>query len=255
MDMLTYLLEKMRAIPEAFAPRRRARASRRTKGRLRFEQLESRELLAAIQITGIPPYAVDGFVSGIVTGVDPAMYRVAPYIQIEGSGWWTKPTLASPTVQINADGTFSADVATGGIDNRATIFCTALIPVGVMPPPAMGGERIPASLAPVAIDFEEHYSRTIQFAGRTWGIKESPIGVGPGGNYFSNQQTDVFVDGNGLHLTINFHDMHWWATEVILLDKLGYGTYSFQTNSRVDVLTPNVTFGAFTWDSYGDDVS
>ena len=53
------------------------------------------------------------------------------------------------------------------------------------------------------------------------------------------------------------HDGHWWATEVTLVgDHLAYGTYWYQTNSRTDVLDPNVTFGGgFSFDDYGDEVS
>ena len=42
---------------------------------------------------------------------------------------------------------------------------------------------------------------------------------------------------------------------MVLLDRLGYGTYSYQTNSHVETLDRNITFGAFTWDPYGDDDS
>lgn len=245
---------------------RRADGRQRTRLFLDVEQLEPREVPATIQITELPTYGVDGLIRGKVTDVvDFTQYRVAPYIQIEGSGWWTKPTDANPTVPINTtDGTFEADVATGGIDNRATIFFVGLIPAGQTPHLAHGAGRVPADLMPVATDTKERYSRLIQFAGRTWAVKEAPAvvpglpdyrGVGPGSNFFSNQPGDVFVDGKGLHLTLSFHDEKWWATEVILLDRLGFGTYSVQTNSNVSVLDPNVTFGAFTWDPYGDDVS
>jgi CSLREA domain-containing protein len=211
-----------------------------------------------VQITELPDYGVDGFISGVVSGVDPATHVVAPYIQIEGAGWWTKPTFGAPTVPIDPDGTFSADVAAPGtLDNRATIFAAAVIPVGNTPPQAQGTARIPSALdtMAVAIDTVERFGRTFEFAGRTWGIKEAPLPVGPGNNRFSDEQTDVFVDQDGLHLTVNFHDGEWWATEVVLLDELGYGTYSFQTNSEVDDLDVHMTFGAFTWDPYGDDES
>jgi len=240
------------AFPTARPSRSRPNRRHRLGG---IEPLESRELLATINITQIPTYAVDGFIRGSVTGVEPATYRVAPYIQIEGVGWWTKPFFASPTVPINADGTFVADVATGGIDNRATIFCAAIIPAGVTPPQAAGAGRIPASLMPVAIDCVERFGRTIEFAGHTWGVKEAPVDVGPGGNHFSNDPRDVFVDNEGLHLSVNFHDSIWWSTEVILLDRLGHGIYSFQTDSDVGSLEANLTFGAFTWDSHGDEGS
>jgi hypothetical protein len=193
--------------------------------------------------------------TGSISGADASFFHVAPYIYIDGVGWWTKPTVESPVVEIAAEGTFVADVASGGIDNRATIFCAALIPADSTPPVALGGRRIPADLDTVAIDCRQRYGRTVEFAGYTWGVKESPIAVGPGSNRFSDQTSDVFVDQQGLHLTVNFHDGQWWATELVLLDHLGYGTYAFQTNSRLDDLDPNVIFGGFTWDPFGDDES
>ena len=42
---------------------------------------------------------------------------------------------------------------------------------------------------------------------------------------------------------------------MILLGHLGYGTYSFETKSHLESLDKNITFGGFTYDSYGDDES
>ena len=53
-----------------------------------------------IEITDAPPYGVAGFLNGVVGGVDFGTHRVAAYIHVEGGGWWTKPTFASPTVPI-----------------------------------------------------------------------------------------------------------------------------------------------------------
>jgi len=220
-----------------------------------INSINSGDLGPTIEITDVPNYAEDGFISGRVVGGDSSVYRVAPYIYIDGAGWWTKPTAETPTVEFDPDGNFTADVATGGIDNRATIYCAALVPVGTDPPAALGSARIPADLDSVAMDCRQRFGRTVEFAGHTWAVKESPVAVGPGDNWFSDDPTDVFVDQQGLHLTVNSHDDHWWATEVVLVDNLGYGTYSFQTNSRLDDLDPNVTFGAYTWDPYGDDES
>jgi hypothetical protein len=207
-------------------------------------------------ITSLPGYGSLGLLTGQVSGVDPASHHVATYIQIEGSGWWSKPTLASPAVPIAADGSFSVDVGTGGpasLDSRATLFCVALLPIAQSPPTVSGGTRIPASLVPLALDCQERWGRTFSFAGYTWAVKESPSPVGPGGNRFSDRLADVFVDGDGLHLRVDFHDGEWWSVEVLLLEPLGYGTWSVQTDSRLDVLDPDVTFGIFSWDPYGDD--
>jgi len=193
----------------------------------------------------------------VVTGVDFSQSRVAPFIYVAGLGWYTKPSFAVPTVPINSDGTFSANVTTGGLDSRATIFCAALVAANYTPPQANGSYRIPADLNSTAIDFVERYGATLQFAGRTWALKDAPLPVGPGQNHFSALSSDVWTDSAGLHLTLHAHDGYWWATEVTLLgDHLGYGTYWYHTNSRNDILDVNVTFGGgFTWDDYGDEVS
>ena len=93
----------------------------------------------------------------------------------------------------------------------------------------------------------------LQFAQRTWKVKQAAEPVGPGPNRFSSNPNDVWEDDNGLHLTIHKHGAFWYSTEVILNESLGYGTYAFQTTSRQDILNANATFGAFTWDTAGGD--
>lgn len=210
---------------------------------------------ALITITGLPPYGGDGFLQGIVTGVDTSQYKVAPFIHIEGGGWWTKPTFGAPTVPIAANGFFSADVVGGGLDDRATIYCAHVVPVDATVPLAAGEGRVPAGIDAISVAHQctERYVRTISFAGYQWGIKEAPLPVGPGSNYFSDRSDDVFVDDDGrLHLTLRRHDGSWFSTETILTESLGFGTYHFVTETDVDGLDPNVVFGAFTWDAYGD---
>lgn len=207
----------------------------------------------SIQIQSLPAHGTNGVMTGVVSGVDTSGFRVASYIYIDGGGWWTKPTDQTPTVLIAANGTFSANVTTGGLDSRATIFCAALIDVLRDPPRAFGAGRVPADLNPAAMDCRERYGRTISFAGRTWAVKDAPSPVGPGSNTFSDQPSDVWVDEAGLHLTIHYRDNRWWSSEVVLLDSLGYGTYTFQTESGTANLDVNATLGLFTWDAYGDD--
>jgi hypothetical protein len=69
------------------------------------------------------------------------------------------------------------------------------------------------------------------------------------------QSKDVWVDSQGLHLSINEHNGQWWSSEVILPKALGYGTYAFVTDSRLDTLDPNAVFGGFTWDPFGGDTT
>ncbi|MFN0244319.1 MAG: hypothetical protein ACKVWV_15635 [Planctomycetota bacterium] len=208
----------------------------------------------AIHIDTVPPFGGFGQITGTVSGVSFPNHRISVFIYIDGTGWWTKPTFASPTVPIDANGHFAADVTTGGsLDTVATIFCAAVVPVSSLPPPqAAGAVRVP-ELDSVAIDFRERYGRTLLFAGRKWAVKRSPAPVGPGGNYFSDAVEDVFVDAAGhLHVGVRHHDDRWWATEVILLERNGYGTYAIETGSELEDLDRFVTFGAFLWDPYGD---
>jgi len=121
-----------------------------------------------VSITGLPPYGTLGTLVGTVAGVDFSTHRVATYIYIEGSGWWTKPTLASPTVAIDGDGAFAVDVGTGGpssLDGRAVLFCAGIVPAAVVPETASGAVRIPASFAPLAMECEQRYGRTLWFSG------------------------------------------------------------------------------------------
>ena len=93
------------------------------------------------------------------------------------------------------------------------------------------------------------YARTLQFAGYTWGVKAIATPVGPGPNYFSDLESEVFVDSSGrLHLKIAYRDGYWYSTEIVHTQPLGYGTYTFELASRVDQLDPNVVLGLFTWD-------
>lgn len=209
-----------------------------------------------IQITAVPTFGSPGAIAGTVSGVNFATHRVAVYIHIEGSGWWTKPSAAAPTVPIQPNGSFSANVYTCCLDDRATIYLAALLGPGVTPPLATGSCAVPAGLQSVAVATRQRFGRTLQFAGRTWGVKQSPTPVGPGGNRFSDDPNDVFVDAQGrLHLRVVQRGGQWWCSEVVLLDPVGYGTYWFTTESQPASLDPNLTFGAFTWDSYCDDVT
>ena len=208
----------------------------------------------AIQITGVPAYGTNGSMTGTVSGVDYTQYCVSPYIQIEGAGWWTKPTFAAPTVAIDPNGTFSANVTSGGVDDQATIYYAAVVPIGSTTPSDSGAPSAPVISDSVASTSLERYGSTVQFAGYAWGVKQSSLPVGPGSNLFAAQ--NVWVNGQGrLHLQISQSGGQWYSAEAICPAKLGYGTYRFTTEGRIDNLDPNVTFGAFTWDPYGGETN
>lgn len=195
----------------------------------------------------------EAMLRGIVAGVAPREHRIAGYLYVDGAGWWSKPENESRSVAIARDGSFALPVVDGGLDDFATIYTVALVVNGTAPPLARGAARVPADLTSVTLDSRTRFHRTLRFAGRSWGVKEAPLPVGPGSNHFSASEDSVFVDADGrLHLTVRRNGDAWCSSEVVLLDSLGYGVYSIQTDSRLDRLDPRVTFGAFLWDPFGD---
>lgn len=209
---------------------------------------------ATVEITHLPAYGTDELLRGKVTGVDFATHRVAAYLHVEGSGWYTKPSFTGPTVPIDSAGNFAIDVVSGGLDSRARIYDLQVLPLGVTPQQANGAVTVPTNAGHVARTYAHRNPRTVQFAGRAWAVKDSPVPVGPGSNRFSVEEDDVFVDETGaLHLTVRQRGGNYWSSEVILTESLGYGTYAFHTNYRADILDANVVFSGFTWDSFGDD--
>jgi hypothetical protein len=93
------------------------------------------------------------------------------------------------------------------------------------------------------------YEKTIEFAGYDWWLKRSSDIVGPGPNYFSDSNDNVWVDPNGyLHLKIAFRNGKWNCAEIIAALSGGYGTYIFTVEGRVDLLDENIVLGLFTWE-------
>ena len=206
--------------------------------------------LPSITFTSKPPYGslVERTLYGRVDCVNPANYKVAVYIYV--TGWWTKPNWDHPLTSIAGNGTWSANVVTGGLDHLAIQYAAFLLPNGFDPPKMGGNASLPQGLfdTSVAYVIEDRY-RTIEFSGYTWNVKASEAMVGPGDNYFSAGEDNVWVDSNGnLHLTIAFENNKWYSTEVITQAPLGYGTYTFTLASPVDQLDKNAVLGLFTWD-------
>jgi hypothetical protein len=196
---------------------------------------------------------VAGQIVGTVAGVNHSTHEVAAYLHIEGGGWWTKPNFSLPTVPINPDGSFSVNIGTGGLDELASMYAVSVVPAGTTPPQMQSSNTLDLGVDSITSSYQQRFGTNLAFAGRNWGVKEASQPVGPGGNLFSANSNNVWVDQDGLHLTIQNHGGQWYSTEVVLTEKLGYGTYAFQTSSRQDILDANATFGAFSWDPFGDD--
>lgn len=84
---------------------------------------------------------------------------------------------------------------------------------------------------------------TLYWSGYNWNVK-SGSGLGPGPNNWSS--SNVWVDSNGyLHLKISKVNNTWYAAEIGTTQSLGFGTYQFWVEGRIDQLDPNVVLGLF----------
>src|ERR1019366_6518930 len=89
---------------------------------------------SSIVFTSVPPYGSFNSLQGVVHGVNPTNYRVAVFINVNGAGWFTKPTCAAPLTTIQPDGTLTADITTGGSDQDATQIAAYVVPANFNQP-------------------------------------------------------------------------------------------------------------------------
>jgi beta-lactamase superfamily II metal-dependent hydrolase len=202
----------------------------------------------AIEFSYVPPFGSNDNLQGQVSGVDPNGYNVWVYIDVPPYGWWTKPTTAQPQTPIENDGTWVCDITTGGSDQCATKIIAFLVPDGNELSTISGNQCLPSEWYEYPYTEEIRYEK-IRFAGYDWWVKRHCDRVGPGPNYFSDSNDNVWVDPNGhLHLKIVKRNDKWYCGEVIADANLGYGTYIFTIKGRVDLLDENIVLGLFTWE-------
>ena len=206
----------------------------------------------SIEFTFVPPYGSSLNLAGRVDCVTPAEYKIAVYIYV-GGGWWTKPYWTSPLTPIRADGTFTADITTGGNDPYATKIAAFVVPNGYNPPSMSGGAVLPSELYQNAAAYKivdrPLSFKTISFAGQTWYVKTAEWSADPGPCYYSDRPEDVWVDVIGrLHLKIVKRNGRWYCSEVFTTQQYGHGTYVYKLASPVDQLDKNAVLGLFTWD-------
>jgi len=205
----------------------------------------------------VPAYGTFANLTGRALNVAPADYRIAVLIYV--GGWWTKPywSESGRLTPISADGTWTCDITTGGVDETATRIAAYLVPKGYLPPIAGGDSVVPPEIVAQAVASIEvtrtasGATRVITFSGYEWTVKKSTNPVGPpaSGNYFSDSPENVWVDLQGrLHLKITRRGGKWYCPEVICSRSLGYGTYRFTLESDIAALDKNVVLGMFTWD-------
>jgi len=85
---------------------------------------------------------------------------------------------------------------------------------------------------------------TVHFSGHDWTVKSGTWGPGP--NIWS--PNNVWVDTyDQLHLKISLQNGKWTTAEVILDQRLGFGTYQFKILGRPDLFDGNIVLGLFNY--------
>lgn len=88
---------------------------------------------------------------------------------------------------------------------------------------------------------------SVKWKGYVWALK-SATAVGPGPNNWNDK--NIFVDTNGcLHMKITYNDASkkWDCAELYTTNNLGFGTYQWQIESRIDTFDPWVVLGLFPY--------
>jgi hypothetical protein len=103
-----------------------------------------------IIFTAVPAYGSHDDLQGMVSGLEPAQYKVAVFIRVRG-GWWTKPYWNTPLTSISEDGSFTTDITSGGVDPESTEIFAYVVRAGYAPPLMAGQSTLPASLESDAV--------------------------------------------------------------------------------------------------------
>jgi hypothetical protein len=216
----------------------------------------SRGATPTIEITYVPSYGSCSRLEGRVLNADPATNAVAVFIYMPCANWWSKPNCSPALTPIQADGTWSCNVTTGGIDNLATNFVALLVSTNYSQPCVEGLSALPANvlaqaLASASASRETIFPRSLRFSGYDWHVKLAPcLTINPGPCYYGDSTNQVWLDDTGrLHLRASYNSNRWWSAEVISMRRFGYGRYVFFVDTSIDAVDANAVWGCFV---YGD---
>jgi len=204
-------------------------------------------------ITNLPPYGSASPVGGVAIGSDPNQNAIALFIYVPGAGWWSKPACAQPLTPLGSDGSWSADITMGGSDKTASRVAALLVSTNYNEECIQGSGSLPTNvfargLASAVVTRATPGKRWLSFSGYDWWVKAGTGALGPGPNYFSDSNSNVWLDASGqLHLKITNRSNQWQCAELVSARTFGLGNYRFELNSRVDNLDPNLVLGLFTW--------
>ena len=221
---------------------------------LSISQLGSQSNQPAISIATIPGWGQDGQIAGSVYGAGSQQMSLYLFAFLPDLGWAGLPSTCSP-VPVQS-GQFSINASPNIVFRSATRFTAYLVPATLSPNCGSGTATVPFliqhnALATVTYPRLPQYS-TLSFAGLDWYVKDAPVQVYPGPQFFVKD--NAYVDSAGqLHLKISQCGDSWCAAEIYTKQSVGYGTYRFTINSQLSNLDPNVTLGLFSWDAQAGD--
>lgn len=211
---------------------------------------EVSETLPSITITRVPPAGAGsdtwGTISGEVQGVNVEECQVVIFAY--GDTWYVQPWANSPYTSIGKQGKWETGTHLGFEYAALLVKSSYTPPATTNTLPKVGGDVLAIAKAKPNKANNNPALRTLRFSGYEWKVKSSRGRVGPGPNYFSDNDEKVWVDAQGrLHLRMAHRDNRWYCAEVISQQSLGYGTYRFYLDTPVDNLDPNIVLGLFTW--------
>ncbi|HZL42273.1 MAG TPA: hypothetical protein VFD66_03220, partial [Verrucomicrobiae bacterium] len=133
----------------------------------------------SIEITNVPPFGSSAVLGGRVVDALPASYRVAVFIYVPSAGWWSKPYFDPQLTVIQPDGSWTADITTGGADASATRITVLLVGTNYSEPCVMGPADLPTNVLAQAVASATVHRidpsvRWISFSGYDWWVKDSP---------------------------------------------------------------------------------
>lgn len=204
----------------------------------------------SLVFTQVPAIGETAPLTGVAENVLPAGYGVAAYVYIEGAGgWWAKPSTQDALTSLGEDGSWRTDITPAPADSGASRVAAFLVPRSQALPVVEGIPSFPGMLTEGAVaQATVDRARKIDFGGHQWRVKPSSARVGPGFNFFSDSEENVWVDAEGwLHLQITRQGSDFYCAEVISVENLGYGTYTFEFESDVSAIDIRAVAGCFTW--------
>jgi hypothetical protein len=164
---------------------------------------------------------------------------------------WTSsgPVGSTVDIELYQGGVFFRSIATSTSNDGSFSWG---IPTDI-PPDIDYDIKITDSTDAGVFDFSDSYFTIgldkLDFAGYTWRVRDtqgSPSGPGP--NIFTSSPENVWLDVQGqLHLRITNRNGIWHCGEIYSEDSFGYGSYTFFTGSRVDIIDKNSILGLFTY--------